>query len=188
MTQSSPTVRRTWRQRLIWPGGLIFMVMALVTVDVTMFMVASGDPSFAVAEVDGDPSEAWNRQRAQERRNDELGWDAALRIDLPIGEPAVAVVELRDAGGEPVTDATISLVAFHAARAANRLRAVLVADPDAPGVYRARLPVAREGHWSFSLACTRGEDVFTADSRQLLLLPAAAITTPAAADAGEVTG
>jgi len=69
--------RRTFRQWMVWPGGLIAMIVAIVIVDVTMLTIATGDKTFALAEVDGDPSAAWNRHREQQRRNDELGWQPA---------------------------------------------------------------------------------------------------------------
>ena len=164
-------VRRTWKQRLIWPGGLIAMIVAIVIVDVTMLSIATRDRTFAVAQVDGDPSAAWNRKREQQRRNDALGWDAALRVDLPAGKPPQAVLELHDAAGRPLENATISLVAFHNARAAERLKAVLVADADAPGTYRGSVRMRRDGWWTFELDATVGEDRFTLEEDQFLLLP-----------------
>ncbi len=176
MTRSpstSSTPRRSVLQRLLWPWGLVAMVGALVCVDVTMLVLASGDPSFAVATVDGDPSEAWNARRRQEARNDELGWDVRLDVDLPAGNTPVAVLRLVDAHGDPVTDATVSLTAFHHARAADRLKAVLLADADAPGTYRGSIRIAREGRWAFEIDCAAGDARFTSEQERFILLPMA---------------
>ena len=171
---------RSLLQRLLWPWGLVAMVTALVCVDVTMLVLASGDPSFAVATVDGDPSEAWNARRRQEARNEALGWDAQLDVDLPAGASPVAVLRLLDAAGNPVIDATVSLTAFHHARAADRVKTVLLAVAEAPGTYRGSIRIAREGRWAFEIDCAAGDERFTSDQERFILLPMAADTAEAA--------
>lgn len=177
--------RRTFRQWMVWPGGLIAMIVAIVIVDVTMLTIATGDKTFALAEVDGDPSAAWNRHREQQRRNDELGWQLDLRVDMPAGRDPLAVVELRDAAGHPLEGATVSLVAFHHARAAERLRAVLTPVEDEPGTYRGSVRMTRDGRWAFELDAVVGDDRFTAEDEQFLLLPG---TMSAAARAEDGSG
>ena len=67
---------------------------------------------------------------------------------------------LADKEQRPLEGATLSLVTFHKARAAQTLSATLSAT-ETPGVYTTELPLRRPGRWEVRLEAKRGEDRFT---------------------------
>lgn len=130
--------------RLLWPGMLFFLIGSIVAVNVVMLVVASRDPSFAVApdyHKGGDNLAEIRQQHV----NRDLGWSVSLTCELADSENATLDVRLDDAVGAPIEGATVSVRAFHQARAAKATIIRLV--QRSPGVYVGVLAVDRTGHW-----------------------------------------
>lgn len=144
-----------------WPVFLGVLLALGVGANLVLLLVASGDPSFAVERDYYRKGIEWDRTLAQRRANARLGW--ALSCDVRRGgaglPSSTMTVRLEDAAGVPIPDASISLEAFHNARAAQIVEASL--PPAGAGAYRADLALVRPGLWELRFRAVRGEDVFT---------------------------
>jgi len=144
-----------------WPwivGGLMALV---VGANLILIYLATSDPSFAVEADYYQKALDWDDKRAQDRTNAELGW--SLELDVARTRSTDGTVELTarliDEDGQPISDATIRLQAFHNARAAHILKSDLERDGD--GRYSASLPMHRPGLWEFRFEVSRAGDRFT---------------------------
>lgn len=153
-----------------WPlfvvGALVLQVVASL---ITIYL-ATSNPSYAVEDDYYHKALRWDEIRAQQRRNDELGWRMTFDVTppAPTGESARLSVDLTDADGAPIDGATVTVEAFHNARADEILRAPFEARGD--GHYRASLPMRRSGLWEFRFVSQRGDDRFTfVETRHLVL-------------------
>lgn len=169
---TAPVRLSRWGILFRFPGILVLMVAALVTVDVTMIVVATGDESFAVSDHAGDQGEAWMAQRDQGRHNRWLGWRADVTVDTPAGRDASVRYALRDRDGTPVSAATITVIGFHHARAADRRRTVLHEVAGDPGTYIGRLPMNRVGRWQLRVDVQAQGERFTSEHEASILLVA----------------
>jgi nitrogen fixation protein FixH len=148
----------------LWPWGLGLVLAVTVAGNIWMMRVAGSDPSFAIEPDYYRKAVEWDSTVAQSVRNQALGW----RLSAMLGAPAasgstVLVATLRDANGEPVTGAAITVEATHNARATEILTAELA--PAEAGSYRATLPAARRGIWELRFEVERGAERFTATLR-----------------------
>lgn len=151
-----------------WPWLLGALMALVVGANLVLIYVATSDPSFAVEEDYYRKAQAWDEKRAQDRRNDQLGWTLDLEVARersPDGSVGLTAV-LRGPDGQKITDASIRLATFHNARAANILRTELQRAPD--GGYRASLPMRRPGLWEFRFEVSRGGERFTYTTMQEL--------------------
>lgn len=158
-----PATTRSRFRRIIWPGGLLAMIGALVCVDVTMLVISSGDPSFAVVEVDGDPSEAWNRSAQQRAASERLGWNAELAVapaDAAEADLGTLRVVLTDRDQEPLRGMDLEATGYHLARAADRQQLLFTAVEGIPGAYEASIDLNRAGIWRFELVGVRAGQRF----------------------------
>lgn len=144
-----------------WPLILAGLMAIALIANFTLLFLATSDPSFAVEADYYDKATHWDDKRAQDARNERLGWSLALDV----GTTADAVgnrtlrVTLADDDGAPLPDATVDVEAFHNARAAAVLDGELRAIGD--GVYEIALPVRRPGVWEFRFVAERGGERFT---------------------------
>lgn len=156
--------------RVLWPvviaGALVVHVVAsLITV-----WVATSDPSYAVEDDYYRKAVAWDERRAQERHNAELGW----RLDVDVtpapssGTEPTLSVRLSDPAGGPLDGASISLEAFHNARADEILRADLA--PRGDGEYASGVAMRRPGVWELRFTVDRGGEHFTHTEMRYLTL------------------
>jgi nitrogen fixation protein FixH len=143
-------MKRGW----IWPVLLVGLLVLGVGANLVLLAVASGDPSFAVERDYYRKGVEWDRTLAQREVNARLGWTLACTVRAGKLE-----ARLRDHAGAPVPDATVSVEAFHNARAEQIVTGVLTGTED--GVYRAPLPIVRPGLWELRFRAERGADVFT---------------------------
>jgi len=123
--------------------------------------VATTNPSYAVEEDYYEKALHWDEKRAQDRRNIELGWRIEIEVAPPdaAGGPASLVSVLTAADGGPIDGATVTVEAFHNARAGNILRATLAGR--GAGRYAAELPMRWSGVWEFRFVAERGSERFT---------------------------
>ncbi len=157
-------------KRSLWPY-LIGGALALhVVVSLIVVYVATSNPSYAVEEDYYAKSMAWDATRAQARVNADLGWELTVSAKPPAapGEQPVLEVRLSDAAGAPVDGAAVAVEAFHNARSHDIIRAPLEAAGD--GLYRAALPMRRDGRWELRFTVDRGTDRFTfSETRHLVV-------------------
>lgn len=118
------------------------------------------DPGFGVEPDYYAAGLKWDEARAAQERSDRLGWSATLTDEGADGGRRRVTVELREAGGAPVTGATLHAVAFHNARSG--ARTTLGLRETSPGRYECDADLSRHGLWEFRLAGTRGADRFLA--------------------------
>ena len=133
------------------------MVVSLIVV-----FIATSDPSYAVEEDYYQKAIDWDLKRAQDRTNENLGWLFEFEVappERPGDQPRIEV-HLADADGAPLTDAAVTVEAFHNSSSGDILRAVL-APSEVPGVYRATLPMQHNGKWELRFTVDQGGREFT---------------------------
>jgi nitrogen fixation protein FixH len=141
---------------------MIAAALALhVVASLVVVYVATSDPSYAVEEDYYQKAVAWDERRAQDRTNEGLGWLLEINVEPPVqpGEQPRLQVEILDGGGQPLSEATVTIEAFHNARADDIVRETLTEAGD--GVYRASLPMHSNGRWELRFTVDRGSDHFT---------------------------
>lgn len=146
---------------IVWPGfvvGLLGMSVTMVTITV---VAAVGDPSFAVESDYHEKAMRWDDHVAQQRRNEELGWQVSVELGaMPGGDEPAVRIRLRDNSGEPIEGAVISGSCFHYA-AADRVQELTVTATEEPGVYAAPALLNRAGLWNLEFRAEAGGEVFT---------------------------
>ncbi len=150
-----------------WVGLVVGLLGMSVVIQGTALWLATSDPSFAVVEDYEQKARDWDKSRAIAARSAELGWTADLRAK-PLHRGVQLELTLTDQQGEAIEGARVSLVAFHNARANNKLRNEL---PHLSGaLYGQALPLTREGLWEFQLEVRRGADLFTDVMRKSIVV------------------
>jgi nitrogen fixation protein FixH len=144
--------------KLLWPGMLIAMVVAIVVMNVIMLVVASSDPSFAVDPAYYAGPQGKQAHLDQRDRNRRLGWSAHVEVSPAADDAALLRARIVDRDGRPIGGATVKASVFHKAHASHVLEAELA--PLADGGYVASLPMHRPGAWSCRLTVQRGDDTF----------------------------
>ena len=155
----------------VWPYLIAGALALHVVVSLIVVLIATSDASYAVEEDYYQKAIDWDLKRAQDRTNDNLGWLFDFEVAPPErpGEQPLLEVTLRDAAGEPLTGATIAVEAFHNSLSDDILRAALTPS-DEPGVYRANLPMQRNGRWEMRFIAERNDDRLThAETRHLFV-------------------
>lgn len=144
-----------------WPpiiaGALAFHVISSLVV----VYVATSDPSYAVEDDYYQKAIAWDEKRAQDHMNQDLGWMLEFTVTPPEkpGELPALELSLLDSGGEPLSGAIVAVEAFHNSRGDDIVREMLSEVGD--GVYRAVLPMRRNGRWELRFTVDHGDDHFT---------------------------
>jgi nitrogen fixation protein FixH len=138
-------------------GALALHVVASLVV----VYVATSDPSYAVEEDYYRKAVAWDDKRAQDRANEVLGWLLEFNIEPPPrpGDMPTLQVELLDDDGRPLTEAAVTIEAFHNARGDDIVRDTMTEVGN--GIYRASLPMYRNGRWQLRFIVDRDTDQFT---------------------------
>lgn len=148
-----------------WPALIIGLLTANAIFCAVTLHIAINDPSFAVEPDAYQKGLAWDEHVAAKQASDALGWS----VQLAVGEPDASgdrpvTVTLTDREGAPLDGLTVEAIAFHQARAANRLP--LAFERAAPGEYRATAPLRRDGWWRIELNAQRGGDRFIAETQK----------------------
>lgn len=136
-----------------FPYFLVSLLLISVGANVFLIMRATDDPSFAVEPDYYDKAVHWDESQAAKQASRDLGW----RAEIEAAHEGVTV-ELVDALGRPVEGAEVQIVAFHNARARDRL--VDTMRPAGPGRYDLRRRLERSGIWEIRLTARRGDDRF----------------------------
>ena len=152
-----------------WPLLIVGLMVPVLGANLALVWVSSADPSFAVEEDYYRKGIEWDDKRAQDLRNDQLGWQLDFRVVAERSSAGTVRIEagLRDAKGRWIPDAAVRLATFHNARAARVLRSELRGDGN--GGYATDLPLHRPGLWEFRFEVERGAERFTATAMRDLV-------------------
>lgn len=144
----------------LWPWIIAGALALHVAASLIVVAVATSDPSYAVEEDYYRKAVDWDLRRAQDRASAALGWSLTAAVTPPSapGERPVLEARVTDAAGEPVEGATVAVECFHNARSDDRTRARLEAAGG--GIYRAALPMGRDGRWELRFIVDRGAEHF----------------------------
>jgi nitrogen fixation protein FixH len=151
------------RKEHIWPTIVVCMLGAYVTFGVVAARIASHDPNYAIEPDYYRKAVTWDSTMAQRRENVALGWQVTPSLGPVGGTRTAFALELRDAGGERVNGAQVSVEARQVAHAEDVVRATLRAD--STGVYVARMPIVRAGLWEMRVVAARGVERFATSVR-----------------------
>jgi len=155
----------------VWPYLIAGALALHVVVSLIVVFIATSDPSYAVEEDYYQKAIDWDEKKAQDRSNADLEWLFEFTVKPPDrpGDQPLLEVTLRDAAENPLTGATVSVEAFHNSRSADILRAVLHASGE-PGVYRASMPMQRNGRWELRFSVRRDDQLLTrSETRHLFV-------------------
>ncbi len=155
----------------VWPYLIAGALALHVVVSLIVVFIATSDPSYAVEEDYYQKAIDWDLKRAQDRTNENLGWRFEFEVtppERPDDQPRLEVT-LADAEGAPLTGATITVEAFHNSSSGDILRAALT-PTDEPGVYRATLPMQRNGRWELRFTVDHGGQEFTSTETRHLFV------------------
>ncbi len=132
-----------------------------------MVAVALDDPSFSVEPDYYEKAVEWDQHQAQQTKNEELGWQIKSQLEAR-GPDMQLAIELSGRHGTRLRGARVSVRAFHVARGADVVEAVLGERED--GTYAATLPMRRPGIWEVRYLAERAGERFTAVQREELVL------------------
>lgn len=147
-------MKRGWT----WPVAVGVLLAAGVGANVLLMMFAVDDPSFSVEPDYYAKAVHWDEHQALLRQSAALGWSAAIDVapvEITTGRARVTI-RLLDRDRRPVDGATISLRAFHNARASHVVTGTFVEGADHR--YEAELPIRKPGLWEFRLDARRGAE------------------------------
>lgn len=141
-----------------WPTIVIGLLSLQIVICMVAFFVATADPSQVVVNNYHTKALAWDEHRAEQRAGEALGWhtelDIAEQADM-LGDRTVRL-SMKDAEGQPLVGATISVRAYHFARANQPVQAEMT--EAAPGEYIVSMNMRKPGRWELTFDVTRGED------------------------------
>lgn len=147
-----------------WPIGVAVILGATVVANLVVMRLANNDPAFAIEPDYYKKAVAFDSTFAEERRSLELGWTATstLASSTRAGESTLTVA-LDDAQHQPVSGATVTVVALANARANDRLTASL--REVTPGRYESTIAARFAGQWEIRIDAVRGAEHFVASTR-----------------------
>ena len=136
-------------KRSRWPLLVVAMLAGHVLILVTVVIIATRDPSFAVTPNYYENAVNWDESQAVKRASEKLGW----RLEIVAADEADAAgrravtFALADATGAPIGNAAIDVNCFHPAPAPRPTR--LTATTAADGKATQLLPIRHAGFWDF---------------------------------------
>ncbi len=153
-----PVVRRHW----VWPTAIIAVLSLHALGLIVVVFIATRDPSFAVEPNHYQKALAWDGAAARLRASQQLGWSVSIQTDTTADELGRRRLSCRivNKDGVAVVGATVQLLMFHHARAADRLEVSL--NPEKDGTYAALVPMKRKGLWECRIAARRGDSLYNA--------------------------
>ena len=149
------------RHRLFWVGLIVGLLSAQLLLMFVAVYLTVADRSFAVEPDYYQQSMDWDARMAQQRRNEQLGWQVELSVadEANLFGDRKFVCRLTDRQGRPLDGAVIGLIAFPHARGSDRSSATLTSVGD--GRYETTLRIARRGKWEFRLVAEHPSETFT---------------------------
>lgn len=151
-----PAIRRNW----FWPTAIIAVLSLHALALIVVAFIATRDPSFAVEPNHYQKALAWDGTAARLRASQQLGWSVTIQVYTiadALGRRRVAC-RIVDRYGVAVVGATVQILLFHHARAADRLQVSL--SPETDGTYAAQVPMKRPGLWEIRVAARRDDSLY----------------------------
>jgi len=143
-----------------WPAFVVVLLLMNAGLAAVMIYYATTDKTFAVEPDYYRKAMNWDTFAAMRDASAKLGWSVQLRVRAAEDERARPrlVLHVADREGEPVSDVQFRGVAFHRARASERLELAFANAGD--GEYECEAAMSRAGLWEVRLIASRGRDVF----------------------------
>ncbi len=164
-----PPRARGWQ----WPAFVVILLLMNAGLAGVMIYYATTDKTFAVEPDYYRKAMNWDSYAARRDASAKLGWTVQLRVRAAENERARPrlVLNVADRDGEPVSDVQFRGVAFHRARASERLELAFANAGD--GEYECEAAMSRPGLWEVRLIASRGRDVFESIEQVEVVSPAA---------------
>jgi len=137
-----------------WPIGIVTILLASVVGNVAVIMITRDDPSFSVEPDYYRKAVEWDSTVAMQARSDALDWHVAARVEPGINAQSQLTLDLTDAQGAIVRDATLRGSLLHIARADDVQQVAFTQSVD--GSYVAMVPMQRIGVWELRLTADQG--------------------------------
>lgn len=153
-----------------WPIGIVAILLASVAGNVAVIMITRDDPSFSVEPDYYRKAVEWDSTAARRMRSDALQWRVAARVEPGSGSESQLTLDLTDAQGAIVRDATLRGSLLHIARG-DEVQQVAFTQT-ATGSYVASVPMQRAGVWELRLTADRDSSHFLHTVRVETLAPA----------------
>lgn len=155
-----------------WPIGIVAILLASVAGNVAVIMITKDDPSFSVEPDYYRKAVEWDSTAARRVRSDALQWRVAARVEPGSGSESQLTLDLTDAQGAIVRDATLRGSLLHIARGDDVQQVAFT--QTATGSYVASVPMQRAGVWELRLTADRDSSHFLHTVRVETLAPAPA--------------
>lgn len=143
-----------------WPALVIALLLMNLALAVVAVYYATTDKTFAVEPDYYRKAMRWDSYAAMRDASAKLGWTVNARVEstvTPTGKPRL-VVHVVDKEQKEVSDVQLRAIAFHRARASDRLELALA--NAGGGVYECEAAMDRPGLWEVRLIASRGRDIF----------------------------
>ncbi len=167
MTTSPAAKPRTF----VWPG-LIFLFLGLnVTICAVTVYLATSDRSFRVVTDYDTKAASWDKDQAKRRAGEALGWNVQLSLKPRTEGTCDLNATLKDASNESISNANITLEAFHDAFPNDIVKSKFTSNQT--GEYTTSIRVTKEGRWTMQLKVEQSEHVYTKSFLKDVYLPLA---------------
>lgn len=143
-----------------WPLFVVALLLLNVGIAAAAIYYATTDKTFAVEPDYYRKAMRWDSYAAMRDASEKLGWVVSARVEpaaTPTAKPRL-IVHVSDRAQNAVEDVQFRAVAFHHARAADRLGLALA--NAGGGVYECEAAMDRAGLWEVRLIASRGQDIF----------------------------
>ena len=155
------TIKQESRARWTWTGVIVGFIMIQFVMSGVAIYLANSDPTHAVVPNYHQQALEYDKVLAEKKASHDLGWTWNIQCDpaQQSGQRNIAV-QLKDAHGQPLNDAQVSLQLFHHARGKDRLTVALFPTGKQPGEYQGHAALQRSGLWQVELNVQRNADHF----------------------------
>lgn len=153
-----------------WPIGIVAILLAGVVGNLAVIVITKDDPSFSVEPDYYRKAVDWDSTAARQVRSDALQWRVAARVETGTGDQSQLTLDLTDAQGAIVRDATLRGSLLHIARGDDVQQVVFT--QSASGAYVASVPMPRAGVWELRLTADRDSSHFVHTVRVETTAPA----------------
>jgi nitrogen fixation protein FixH len=146
---------RKWRY-WTWPLIVVGLLLGHLSIMVTAVVLATGDKSFAVLPNYYDKAVNWDKNQAELRASEELGWQVTVIPSADVGPTGHRglTVSVADAAGQPVADAVVDLTWYHHKRPNELLKAAF--HTDRAGRAAETVVMRGEGFYQVNVTATAG--------------------------------